>query len=1094
MSDTPTIPPLENPFVHLHTHSHYSLLDGLSKIPDLVKKVKELGMNAVALTDHGAMYGAIEFYRTCKKEGIKPIIGVEAYMAERTRFDKDAALDKKRYHLTLLAENATGYKNLMKMVSKASTEGMYYKPRMDMDLLREYSEGVICLSGCPGSKFIQLLKQDETAEATQLIKTYIEFFGKENVFVELMIHDDVEWYEPLIPTIKKIAEEVDLPMVATWDSHYLTPDDKVAHNTLLHINTNNPNFKFEGDYSLISPSQAYEVFKDFPEAVANTQKIADMIDIDIDPDEWEFPKFPLENNKDAMQELRDRTYAGLEYRNVELTDDVKERIEYELGIIEMKKYADYFLSVSDFIVWAKNNGVPTNTRGSAGGSMVSYLIAITNINPMKYDLLFERFLNPERPSLPDIDMDFADSGRDKVIQYARDKYGVEAVAQIGTFGKMLARGVVRDVARAMGYPYAVGDRISKMIPMGAQGFPMTIERAMEMEPEFKAVYEAESEVREIVDIARRIEGCARHISVHAAGVVISSTGDVTDYTPVQVDPKGGKLITQYNMYTGFKGENVVGLPKFDFLGIRNLTIMADAVERVRKIRNIEVDIETIPEDDPLTYKLFEKGQTLGVFQFASDGMQQWLRQLKPSNMDDIIAMVALYRPGPMAFIPDYIKRKENPEIVEYFDPRLEPVLKRTYGIIIYQENILQIATQFAGYSWLEADKFRKAVGKKKPEEMAKQYDKFTTGCVEGGMKKDVALKLWDAIETFAAYGFNKSHAACYGQLAFRTAYMKANYPAEYLTAIMSVESGNIEKVSEVIQEAKDLGFTILPPDINESFGDFTVVLSDEQPENWDENNQFHPAGDKLQNGKYVTKNIRFGLRNIKNFGDEIAKIITTERKKNGKFKTLQDFLERIQHRNLNKKSLEALTLSGALDTFGDRSQLLQNMEKLLEYHKAFMIKNENQFSLFDLMEEKPQGTLELKEYPKIPLRDLLIQEKELLGMYLTGHPLDEHAELFKRLPTNIAKAKEEDQDGLKHIIGGLVLANREITTRKGDKMAFIQLEDPSGIIELVVFPDTYRQYKRFLKEDKLAAVRGKWQSRNERKGFIIDEVKEMKLK
>jgi len=1063
---------VKKPFVHLHTHSHYSLLDGLSKIPELVKKAKKMKMKALALTDHGNMHGAIEFYKTCKDAGIKPIIGVEAYMAARTRHDKESGIDNKRFHLTLLAKNTVGYKNMMKMVSKACIEGYYYKPRMDKDLLKEYSEGIICLSGCPGSEFIHYLREKQYDEARNLIQFYIDTFGKDHVFLEVMKHAEASWYDshvPILNKIKEFASEFDLPMVATWDSHYLDPDDKEAHDTLLKINTNNSNFKLDGDYSLISPEMAYEIYEEeFPGACANTQKIADMIDIEIDTDTWYFPDFPIPEGREYNELLREQAYAGLAWREVEKTEEVEKRIEYELEVIKMKNYPSYFLCVADFINYATSVGIYSNTRGSAAGSMVSYLIGITNIDPMKYDLIFERFLNPERPSLPDVDMDFADNRREEIIEYAREKYGKNSVAVIGTFGKMLARGVVRDVARAMEYPYSVGDRISKMIPEGSQGFAMTIDRALKMEPDFKEAYENERDVVEIVDMAKKIEGCVRHVSVHAAGVVISPTGNVDDFSPVQYDPKGGIIITQYDMYTGNR-EGIINLPKFDFLGLRNLTIMADAIKRVKRIRNIDIDIEKIPVDDKKTFELLSAGTALGVFQFASSGMQKWLRELQPNNLDDLIAMVALYRPGPMAFIPDYIERKRNPHKVKYLEPRLEPILKRTYGIIIYQEDILIIATTLAGYSWLEADKFRKAVGKKIPEEMEKQHKKFIDGCIENGMKKEIAKELWEMIETFAAYGFNKAHAASYGQLAYRTAYMKANYPHEYMSAIMTAESGNIDKVAEVIAECAKMGYTVMPPDINESFSDFTVVVDE---------------------GGNITDNIRFGLRNIKNFGEEIGKAIISDRKENGKFKDIEEFLERIKHRNLTKKSLEALIQCGAMDDFGERGKLMANIETMLHFNRELQQSNENQGSLFANI-EVPKAHLRLEEALEATQDEKLTWEKELLGLYVSGHPLDKHREKIEKSGKSIDKLKNL-KNGATTTIAGVIEDVKEIMTKKGDKMAFVRISDFTGSIECVVFPTVFEEYRSMLKPDLCVIIKAKNSDRNGEQSLLVDMIKELK--
>ena len=1087
---------MSTPFVHLHTHSHYSFLDGLSKIPELISAAKKHGMTALALTDHGNMHGAIEFYKTCKAEGVKPIIGVETYIAVRTRHDKDPNVDTKRYHLTLLAKNTEGYKNLMKAVSKSYVEGFYYKPRMDRDVLREFGNNLICLTGCPASEFIHYLKHDKLDDARELLDFYIEVFGKDSVFLEVMHHDEASWfnreYAPVIDKIKLFAKEYDLPMVGTWDSHYLHEEDKEAHDTLLAINTNSGNFKLEGNYSFIDGKTAEKIFADVPGAVENTQKVADMVDIELDTDSWFFPDFPIPEGTTYNDVLREHTYEGLKKHGFDIKNEVvKKRVEYELEVIEMKDYASYFLCVADFINHARSIGIYSNTRGSAAGSLVSYVIGITNVDPLKYDLIFERFLNPGRPSLPDVDMDFADDRRDEIIEYAREKYGHKAVAQIGTFGKMLARGVVRDVARALGYPYDTGDRIAKLIPMGAQGATMTIDKAMGMTPELVEAYENERDINEIIDMAKKIEGCVRHVSVHAAGVVISPTGRVDDFSPVQYDPKGGVIITQYDMYTGNR-EGIINLPKFDFLGLRNLTIMADAIKRVKSIRNIDIDIETIPDDDTRTFELLASGTTLGVFQFAGSGMQRWLKELKPTNIDDLIAMVALYRPGPMAFIPDYIERKYNPAKVRYLDPRLEPILKRTYGIIIYQEDILIIATELAGYSWLEADKFRKAVGKKIPEEMAKQHDKFINGCIENGMKDNVAKELWDMIETFAAYGFNKAHAASYGLLAYRTAYMKANFPIEYMSAIMSAESGNIEKVAEVMNECKRMGYDVLPPDVNESFLDYTVVVENTPTIPSEVNQELYvPLDDDLT----ITNKIRFGLRNVKNFGEEIGKAIITERKDNGSFKNIEDFLNRIRHRNLNKKSLEALIMCGAMDALGSasdcsRGQLLANVDAMLHYNREVNSTHENQGSLFDNL-DAPGAKLILESSEPIDMDTKLTWEKELLGLYVSGHPLDKHREKIEKSGRTIAVVKEDFTPNRTICIAGVLEHIKEIITKKNSRMAFITLSDMTGSIEGVVFPDLYEEKKSLMTEDLCVIVKAKCSDRNGEQSLIVEKIKEL---
>ncbi len=1053
-------------FIHLHNHSHYSLLDGLPKIDDYVQKALEYKMPALGLTDHGVMYGAIEFYQKCKAAGIKPIIGCEAYLAPRALHLKHSKIDDKPFHLILLVKNEEGYKNLMYLTTVAHLDGFYYKPRIDKKVLREHAAGLIATSACMQGEIPQALKNNKWNKAIELVKEYQNIFGKENFYLELDYIGNLKDQEDLNGQIIELAKKTKAPLVAGRDTHYINDDDKIAQDVLVCIQTgkvlaDEKRLKMtKVDLSFLHPKLMEEYFKNVSiEAVKNTEKIAAECNLNLNLGRWYFPKFNLPAGISAEESLKIVAEQGLKDKIPGYSEETKKRLDYELEIINKKGYAPYFLIVSDIVKWARKNEIMTTTRGSAAGSLVAYAIDITTLNPMDYNLPFERFLNPYRPSPPDIDMDFADNRREEVIEYAKQKYGYDRVANIITFGTMMARAAIRDVTRTLDLPYAFGDKLAKMVPFGSQGSQMTIDRALKENPDLKQIYETDAQAKQVIDLSRKVEGCVRHASVHAAGVVIAPSA-LTEFTPLQKDPKGRQnIITQYEMHSC----EAVGLLKMDFLGIRNLSILGDAAKIIKKTKNVKVDLNNIPLDDKLTYDFIAKGHTFGMFQLGGSGMTKWMKQLKPTNIKDIMAMIALFRPGPMESIPEYIARKHGDKAVEYLDPKLKPILKDSYGVITYQDDVLLIAIEIAGYNWETVDKFRKAIGKKIPKLMAEQEKIFIEGCQKhSGWSKGKAEKLWKLFDPFKGYGFNKAHAASYSLVAYQTAYLKSHYPAEFMTALMTAEANNTDKIVEAVNECKKLGIKVLPPDVNYSRPDFTYISDNE---------------------------IRFGLLAIKNLGSDIANLIITERKQNGPFKSLGNFLTRIGAKHLNKKFLEALIKSGALDSLGERNQMLQNLDRLLNFMRyKEKEKNSRQSSLFNnLMREDSESGLNLSSAPSADIKVKLAWEKELLGLYISGHPFMEMDDLARSYVT-CSCADILDFEGGRVKIAGTVSKIQRTFTHKSEPMAFMTLEDTTAELEVLVFPSVLKNYSEICQEGNHILVVGRVSSRDEKPKVLAEWI------
>lgn len=1071
-------------FVHLHVHSQYSLLDGLSKTEDLIKRCQETGMKAIALTDHGVMHGAIEFHNKAKKAGIKPIIGCEIYMVPYSRFEKKKQSGKQDYyHTTLWAKNLKGYKNLMKMVSIAHLEGFYYKPRIDWETLEKYHQGLICGSGCIQGWVPNLIRNGQVKKAYEIAKKFQNLF-KDDFYLELQKHVGVPELEEVNPILIEISQKLGIPLVATNDSHYTYPDDAEAQDALLAVQTKKTiadkdrlTMLDSPDYYIKTPEEMAQMFPEHPEAISNTVKIAQKCNLDIPVGQRILPNYPIPKGKTAEEHLHDMTYKGAKKRfGQKLSKEIKDRLEYELKVINDKGYATYFLITQDIVNWSKSQGIRVGPgRGSAAGSLVSYCLRITSLDPLVHGLPFERFLNPQRPSPPDIDLDFADDRREEVIEHVIEKYGEDKVAQIITFGTMEARGAIRDIGRVLGMPYSEPDRIAKLIPQGA-----SLDEALEQVSELKQYYK-EPKFKKLIDLARKVEGCARHASVHAAGLMISDK-PITEYTPVQKESHVDRNVTQYDMYSLDCNVNAkaVGLLKMDFLGLRNLSILQKSINLVEKHRGKKIDMSSVSLNDPKVYQLLSKGETIGVFQLESAGMRRLARNLKPSAFSDITAMVALYRPGPMVLIDDFIKGKKSPDLVVYPHPDLKEVLKETYGIALYQEQCLEIANVMAGYSLGEADILRKAIGKKKTSIMKTENKKFVSQAQEKGYSKKVAKKVWGYIERFAGYGFNKAHSASYAMIAYQTAWMKANYPVEYMAALLTTESvassgpARDHKMTIIANECARMGIKILPPDINKSETGFIIESS---------KNSFQGLA------------IRFGLSAIKNIGKAAIGAILKARDK-GKFKSLTDFCHRVDGQKVNKKVLESLIQVGAFDQYGKRSAMMTGLEEIRQ--KAVLRqkqKAQGQTSLFGngLKEEINLDQDTLPNIDEFSKADLLSLEKNLLGFYLTEHPLADLMKKAKQLATHrVGEIDPVVNVGDKVKLAGIINQVKSFFTKKNNnEMAFVTLGDSSGTIDLVVFPNIYAETKPTWVKDKLVLVKGKVDVRDKRISVIVQEVEEI---
>jgi DNA polymerase-3 subunit alpha len=1088
-------------FVHLHLHTEYSLLDGAISIDNLVKKTVDLKMPAVAVTDHGNLFSALDFYQKAMKAGVKPIIGCETYVAPGSRFDKTAPAgqnEEASHHLILLARNRQGYKNLVKLVTAGYLEGFYYRPRIDKDLLRQHSDGLIGLSACLGGEIPALLIQGRYEDAKKTALEYQAILGNENFYLELQ-DNGIPEQEQANREIIKLSKDTGIPVVATNDCHYLDMEDHKAHDALLCIQTgktvketNRLRFSSETFY-MKTPEEMKKAFSYVPEAVSNTVRIAERCNLELELGKYHLPHFPVPEGYTRESYMAEIAQKGLEerFREIEAVrsagsidrDAYKRRLEFEIRMIEKMGFAGYFLIVWDFIRYAKEHGIPVGPgRGSAAGSLVAYSLRITDLDPLPYNLLFERFLNPERISMPDIDVDFCQDRRDDVLKYVTEKYGPDHVTQIITYGTMLAKGVIRDVGRVLDIPYAECDKLAKLVP---NRLNITLKEALEQEPKLKEITKKEPRMAELMEIALLLEGQVRHASKHAAGVVISQE-PLTEYLPLFKTPKD-EVTTQFDM----NGVEKIGLVKFDFLGLRNLTVIRKAEDlinqRLRKAPLAQAEpfsVGRIPLDDAKTYELLGRGETAGIFQLESSGMRDIIIKMKPQCFEDLIALVALYRPGPLGsgMVDDFIKRKKGSTRIAYELPHLEPILKDTYGVIVYQEQVMQIASALAGYSLGEADLLRRAMGKKKPEEMAKQKERFMRGAEEKRVPKAKAEKIFDLMAKFAEYGFNKSHSAAYALISYQTAYLKAHYPVEYMAALLTSEVQDTDKVVKYIYEARQMGINILPPDVNESRWDFTVVEAHER--------------DTVEPGSTIGS-IRFGLAAVKNVGISAIEAMIEARETRGNFTSLADFCRKVDQRRVNRRVIEALIKCGALDTTGGRRSQLMNAIDMMMDQAARHQEQESigQFSIFDSLGEAKDP--ELPNVPEWRESQLLAYEKESMGFYISGHPLVAFEDDMKRYATSTTETLEQAPDGKEVTICGIIAGLKQKITKRNEKMAIVNLEDLSGTVEVIVFPDLYRTASHMLLTDTPIIVAGqldKSEQGNKIKALRLHLLAEIKKK